>query len=66
MVLAVRDHIPLKQGLRRANDDYQQKAEVRDHIPLKQGLRLHKAPRDYDGFCPRPYSIKTRIKTAPR
>ena len=37
----VRDHIPLKQGLRRSNIAINVFSErVRDHIPLKQGLRL--------------------------
>ncbi len=41
---------------------------VRDHIPLKQGLRPRNQPAKrvaHEG-CPRPYSIKTRIKTQPR
>ncbi len=38
--VSVRDHIPLKQGLRHISvEDRQISGEVRDHIPLKQGLR---------------------------
>ena len=37
----LRDHIPLKQGLRLINKLCHQKPGLlRDHIPLKQGLRL--------------------------
>ena len=38
----VRDHIPLKQGLRHPNEkaNISINIKVRDHIPLKQGLRL--------------------------
>ncbi len=37
---------------------------VRDHIPLKQGLRRrHHFLTPALNSCPRPYSIKTRIKT---
>ena len=36
----VRDHLPLKQGLRLVLPLYTAKvAVVRDHLPLKQGLR---------------------------
>ena len=40
--MAVRDHIPLEQGLRRnsALGDHLSGDRVRDHIPLEQGLRL--------------------------
>ena len=39
--LKVRDHIPLKQGLRPLLREIQEAliSCVRDHIPLKQGLR---------------------------
>ena len=60
----VRDHLPLKQGLRLSTVEsslfYRY---VRDHLPLKQGLRrecLIELPV-LEG--PRPSSIKTRIKT---
>ena len=40
---AVRDHLPLKQGLRRADGwGYWPNTGVRDHLPLKQGLRRPK------------------------
>ena len=37
----VRDHIPLKEGLRRGHflDEVADEYRVRDHIPLKEGLR---------------------------
>ena len=41
------------------------RCRVRDHIPLEQGLRPVSVLRT--GFferCQRPYSIRTRIKTA--
>ena len=36
---------------------------VRDHIPLKQGLRRNVNNVTVVKRSPRPYSIKTRIKT---
>ena len=40
MVSAVRDHIPLEQGLRLFLSAFlMHSVEVRDHIPLEQGLR---------------------------
>ena len=37
---AVRDHIPLEQGLRpELSSKTEIKEDVRDHIPLEQGLR---------------------------
>ena len=62
----VRDHIPLKQGLRHFIQSKGNKnLIVRDHIPLKQGLRrIHSCMRESLLLRgPRPYSIKTRIKT---
>ena len=40
-IQAVRDHLPLKQGLRHCNSYLHALHEklVRDHLPLKQGLR---------------------------
>ena len=37
----VRDHVPLKQGLRHCLDCISviETYQVRDHVPLKQGLR---------------------------
>ena len=63
----VRDHIPLKQGLRHLLDCQKiSELEVRDHIPLKQGLRHQSGQvKVVRGFGTRPYSIKTRIKTKP-
>ena len=61
----VRDHIPLEQGLRHASVDDTGTAEhVRDHIPLEQGLRLSSYRSQTRCYCQRPYSIRTRIKTA--
>ena len=66
MVLAVRDHIPLKQGLRLQTSiciEHTDKV-VRDHIPLKQGLRQREQwSINVIDVRPRPYSIRTRIKT---
>ncbi len=38
----VRDHLPLKEGLRQlfASSSAISGTEVRDHLPLKEGLRL--------------------------
>ena len=38
----VRDHVPLKQGLRHSYycNSSLKRLSVRDHVPLKQGLRL--------------------------
>ncbi len=43
MVSALRDHVPLKQGLR-LNDvlECAPLTTLRDHVPLKQGLRRYK------------------------
>ena len=61
---SVRDHIPLKQGLRRLQEaSYFSLTPVRDHIPLKQGLRRLPVDEISNLHLPRPYSIKTRIKT---
>ena len=42
MPLRLREHVPIKQGLRH---DYIGEAGVliglREHVPIKQGLRLH-------------------------
>ena len=39
-ITRVRDHIPLKEGLRRFNRFFLSTSVlVRDHIPLKEGLR---------------------------
>ena len=42
-LLNVRDHLPLKQGLRRLETHNIRSffLRVRDHLPLKQGLRLY-------------------------
>ena len=39
--MLLREHIPLKQGLRHRSgvDSGQSKFTLREHIPLKQGLR---------------------------
>ena len=40
-ICAVRDHIPLKEGLRQVKETINgADVHVRDHIPLKEGLRL--------------------------
>ena len=52
MLIQLADHIPLKQGLRRAGqgvvllDLFNQLA---DHIPLKQGLRQGKLFTNHEG-----------------
>ena len=39
--------------------------DVRDHIPLEQGLRpTNSSSGNKYKLCQRPYSIRTRIKTA--
>ena len=51
VLLRVRDHIPLEQGLRLISDkiiDYVLK--VRDHIPLEQGLRRYHARQTFRPF----------------
>ena len=64
LVPAVRDHIPLEQGLRPiAAPGVELGRIVRDHIPLEQGLRLHLADMWHRPIGQRPYSIRTRIKT---
>ena len=42
MIFALRDHIPIKQGLRHTptNEFPSFEGLLRDHIPIKQGLRL--------------------------
>ena len=61
----VRDHIPLQQGLRRANTLFRiVNTAVRDHLPLKQGLRPSRLHQEaHAAASQRPSSIKTRIKT---
>ena len=64
-VLVVRDHLPLKQGLRLHLLKFRNRGWcVRDHLPLKQGLRLRNSWMLLSKDCPRPSSIKTRIKTS--
>ena len=65
MFLIVRDHIPLKEGLRHFTEEnlLLNRAAVRDHIPLKEGLRRSLQSRIVFFLGPRPYSIKRRIKT---
>ena len=62
----VRDHIPLEQGLRRDDTNLAIiHLSVRDHIPLEQGLRRLQLLTAADADeSQRPYSIRTRIKTA--
>ncbi len=63
--LFVRDHLPLKQGLRLVIVfPHIRNAVVRDHLPLKQGLRRFALYYiQHFTHCQRPSSIKTRIKT---
>ena len=40
LIVKVREHIPLEQGLRLLlDDDKLEKDKIREHIPLEQGLR---------------------------
>ena len=61
----LRDHLPLKQGLRHCEAIVIHFfLNLRDHLPLKQGLRLAVIVTDLNEVdSPRPSSIKTRIKT---
>ena len=62
---AVRDHIPLEQGLRLPTPKIviqrfgcQRPYSIRTRIKTKKCKVIHTDPR-----CQRPYSIRTRIKT---
>ncbi len=67
-IRSLRDHLPLKQGLRRVNFDFcaSCRRRLRDHLPLKQGLRLiiNGETLYLLRYAPRPSSTKTRIKTS--
>ena len=61
---AVREHIPLEQGLRpdlRFTISFA--LSVREHIPLEQGLRQKGEQYNNKKNSQRAYSIRTRIKT---
>ena len=52
MILPVREHIPLEQGLRPIGRNFNANfmIPVREHIPLEQGLRLSKSKSIYSNW----------------
>ena len=67
--IALVEHIPLEQGLRRLTLDVTKEViALVEHIPLEQGLRHPVALTlsERDAQPRRAYSIRTRIKTACR
>ena len=41
LTVGLKEHIPVKQGLRRSNGDLSfSRRFLKEHIPVKQGLRL--------------------------
>ena len=66
MLALLKEHIPVKQGLRRVEYPVYQfhLSHLKEHIPVKQGLRLVLFVYSIHLlYSQRAYSSKTRIKT---